>query len=289
MAKCVNCGKSGIFLKLNARGLCKECAEVAMNTTRSGQIVISLDGVNRGKDNASIGHKTEEDACQFFIDELVKRGKEKSRFSIEHRAQDYTSLLYDLEDFIRIKMTDNVKWISLALSETDRQKYMESALFSVQRNKTQLHWRSDFDSFDSLKQYVDFAERACVPTTYNYNRALSDNEIAVADYLMRLFIECGAEPDKFYLQILSQEAELIYFSQFGNIRFKAYAKKQGGYIFTDRDFDSAKIKAEKGRLTFTQLSDLDFLKDKLIPIKIERGLDSKYSSDMRYYAKYPIK
>lgn len=288
MAKCKNCGKKGLFLKLNARGLCPECAAKADAAPKSGQIIIGFNDINIGQEDRAIGHNDEEEACQFFIDELVKRGKELSRFKIEHRSSDYTSLVFDLDDFIRIKITDNVKWISLSLSMEDQQKFMNDPLFASQSNKQVRHWRSDFQSFDDLEKYVDLAEHACMPTTYNYDRDLTDKEKTVADYLMHLFIECGADPNKFYCHILSQEAELIYNSQFGDIRFKAYAKKAGGYIILDRDFSTAGIKADKNRLPFTELSDLDFLKEHLIPIKIEKGLDSKYSCEMQYYAKYPI-
>ena len=77
-------------------------------------------------------------------------------------------------------------------------------------------------------------------------------------------------------------------SQFGHIRYKAYAKKPGGYIIIDKDCDSLSIIANNRRYNFTKLLELDFLKEKLIPLKIEKELDDKYSSEMKYYAKYPI-
>lgn len=289
MPTCKNCGKKGIFLRLNSRGLCKECAEKAAATPRTGQIVITVSGVVHRDATASIGHDEEEKACQYFIDELVKRGKDRSRFKIEHRSSEYTSLFYDLDDFIRIKITDNVHWISIAVTEDDADKYSSDPLFAGQKNKQQRHWRSDFENESDLERYLDLADHACLPTTYNYNRSLKENEIKILDYLMQLFIDCGADPNKFYCRILSEQAELLYNSQTGNILFKAYMRKPGGYLVLDYDFKSAGIKNEKDRYTFTELSELDFLKDKLIPIKIKAGIENKYRSDMRYYTKYPLK
>ena len=285
MPQCVNCGKRGLFLKLNVRGLCSECAEKVKMMPKSGQIII---GINDGITDVSVGHNREEDVCNYFINELVKRGKKRDMFKIQHRAEDYTSLFFDMNDFIRVKYTSNVHWISIALTSDDQQKYMSDLLFSKQFNKNMRHWKSEFNTFSDLSRYVDMAENACFIVTYNYDRELTLNERKVMDYLMKLFVDCGARQEKFYCQILSQDASVIYYSQFGDIRFKAYAKKQGGYIVLDRIFSDAGIMGENGRYPFKELSELDFLKEKLIPLKIEKGLDDTYSSDMKYFSKYPF-
>ncbi|MCR4960569.1 MAG: hypothetical protein K6A74_03875 [Lachnospiraceae bacterium] len=288
MAKCLNCGKKSLFLKLNARGICEECAEKAKSIIPSNQIVIGF-GVNKpDSSTASIGHNIEEKACQYFIDELVRRGKQKDKFSIEHRSQDYTSLIYDEVDFIRIKMTSNVNWISISLSKSDRNDYETSDLFAAQKDKATRHWRSYFDSYDALNEYVDLAYRACIPAKYDYDRKMTDSEIAVANYIRQLFVDCGADPDRFYCLIYSADVSIMYNTRQGDIRFKAYARKPGGYIVADYDYKDLGIKFENDRISFASLGDLDFLKDKIIPYKIDRGLNPTYSEDMGHYTKYPI-
>ncbi len=286
MARCRECGKKGLFLKLNARGLCEECAEKAKMASKSGQIIFTDDIKNTDDNYASIGHNDEVSACQFFIDRLVERGKEIEKFKIEHRASDYTSLVYDgYNDFIRIKLTDNVSWVSIALSREDQNKYMNDPLFDSQRNKNQRHWRSDLDSIDQLQQYVDMAENACISISLEEVRELTEKEKTVADYLYDLFVECGAKPKYIYYDTFSQELAILYKCINGRIKFKAYAKKPGGYIIMDHDFDSTKIKGEKHRFLFSELSELDCLKEKVIPLKIQSGDEmAKYYKD--HYTRY---
>ena len=285
MATCKNCGKKGLFLKLNVRGLCSECAELARSRVPSGQIRFGIGEQTNNEDVVKIGHSEEEAACNFFIDELVKRGKSKEKFRIEHRSQEYTSLFYELSDFLRVKITDNVKWITICLSPEDREKYKDCELFEEQKNKNEAHWKSYFNSIDDLARYVDIAANAPAAEVYGFTRELTEKEQSIADYLVKLFVECGAESEDFYLYNLTNEFELMYHSQFGNIRVKAFAKKPGGYVVDGR-FDEYGFKLEKNRLQFEELADLDILKEKYIPEKIKKGLDDKYSSDMKYYIKY---
>ena len=285
MAICKNCGKKGLFLHLNARGLCADCAKLAQSVPSSTAVTIGIDGINKGREYAAVGHMDEEQVCRYFIDELVKRGKERDKFKIEHRAQDYTSLVYGLSDFMRVKVTSNVKWISIGVGTADREKYKDSPLFQKQTNKNEIHWKSYYDNDEDLKQYVDIAAGAFMAEVYGNVRDLSDKEKEAADYLYDLFLECGAAPEDFYLYILSNEFELIFHSQYGSVRVKAYAKKKGGYIIDNR-FDEHKIAAVNGKLAYVELNDLDFLKEKYIPNKIKKALDDKYVDDMSNYIKY---
>jgi len=279
MATCKNCGKKGLFLHLNVRGLCADCAKLAQSVPSSTAITIGIDGINKGREYAGVGHMDEEQVCKYFIDELVKRGKERDKFKIEHRAQDYTSLVYGLSDFMRVKVTSNVKWISIEIGTADREKYKDSPLFEKQTNKNEIHWKSYYDSDEDLKNYVDIAAGAFMAEVYGTVRELTDKEKEAADYLYDLFLECGATPDDFYLYILANEFELIFRSQYGSIRVKAYAKKKGGYIIDNR-FDEYKIDAANGKLAYVELNELDILKEKYIPSKIKKALDDKYANDM---------
>lgn len=288
MARCKECGKKGLCLKLNARGLCEECAEKAKMAPRSGQIIITKGGINSGNEYVSIGHADETNACQFFVNKLVERGKDIALFKIEHRTPDYTSLVYDeYNDFIRIKITDKVSWISIALSNEDRNQYKDAPLFDSQENKGQRHWRSYFENIDQLQQYLELAENACVSIPLGTVRDVSEKEKAIADYIYDLFIDCGAEPENMFYYTLAHEFEIMYKCGAGNIRFKAYAKKSGGYILMDRDFESTKIKGENNRFLFKELPNLDCLKDELIPLKIARGneMEEYYTENYNVYLK----
>ena len=96
----------------------------------------------------------------------------------------------------------------------------------------------------------------------------------VADYLYDLFISCGAEKDKMLFYTLSDEFELSYNTANTGIRFKAYAKKPGGYLRMDYDMQKM-IGYDDIKYPFSELSDLDCLKEKVIPYLIEWGRKSE--------------
>ena len=286
MPQCKGCEKRGLFLKLNARGLCAECAAKAEMVPKSGQLNITIGGVNTANEYADLGHEREEAICQYFIDNLVDRGKDRALFKIEHRASDYTSLVYDEHnDLLRCKSTNNVSWVSLALTNEDQQKYMDDPLFSAQDNKGQRHWRSDFEAIDQLDRYLDMAENACEPIPIGCIRDITANEKIIADYIYDLFIDCGAEPENMFYYTLAHDFELLYKNDAGGIRFKSFAKKSGGYIIiTDRIFERTKLnkKSKDRKFAFTELSDLDCLKEEYIPLKIEEGTHMASFYNERY-------
>ena len=280
MAKCRECGKSGFLLKVNVRGLCKECAAKAKQRPKSGQIII---GGEKHEEYARIGHDDERSACQYFIDQLSDRGKDKDLFKIEHRASDYTSLIYDqYNDFLRVKITDRGSWISLDLTEEDREIYKDDPLFEDRGKKNIRHWKSYFEGVDQLERYLAMAEHACTPIPVIKVRDLTPSERKVADYLCDLFEECGADPGEIYYDIVSGLVEFMYLCRAGSMRFKAYARKPGGYFVLDYIMEKAGITGEKGQFPFTDLSDLDCLKEKVIPEKMKLSAEMKPFTEETY-------
>ena len=278
MAICKNCGKKGLFLKLNSRGLCSECADLMKATPSSGTMIISSNGVNEGNANKAVGHSDEESACNYLIDELVKAGFERDKFRIEHRAKDYTSLFYALEDIARIKITDNVKWITIPLCREDRNNPDISSLFE-EKTLSLGHCKSYFDSTDDLATYVKFLSALTPVEHYGTSRELTDSEKEALDYTFDYMISLGANPDCFYLYILTQEAELIYKSWHCTVRYKLYKKKKGGKI-TYRTITNS-----QNSDTFVELSDIKKHEEDIIKT-IQYANSDKFSYDMSDYIKY---
>ena len=281
MAQCSGCGKKGLFLKLNARRLCEECAQKAQDANGFGEIRISVDGVSKASNKTDLGHADEVSICQYFIDRLVERGKDIEMFKIEHRSSDYTSLVYDeRNDFLRVKMTENTAWLSIALSDEDCIKYADDPLFYDQKNKNQRHWKSYFESIEQLPIFVDMAYNACFTVGLGSARAVKDQERIVADYLYDLFVSCGAEEDRMYYITYSDEFELTYNTANMGIQFKAYAKKPGGYLRMDYDMQRI-IGWDDIKYPFSELTDLDCLKDEIIPRKIDYGRKAEQNNPDR--------
>lgn len=99
----------------------------------------------------------EEKICKRVIELL---GKDTSKFGIEHRSTDYTSLIYCDNDFFRVKYTPNAKWISIRLAKQDKIETDER--FSLQTNKKQFHWKARISTEEDINKFKDVLERACV-------------------------------------------------------------------------------------------------------------------------------
>ncbi len=284
MPVCKHCGKKGLFLKLNARGLCDDCAKLAAETESKTVVTIDPFATSRSE-TESIGHESEESLCKTIINELVNRGFNASDFRIEHRTLDYTSVFKGLSDFLRVKSTDNVQWVSILVTPQDIEKYKDSPLFERQVNKSEFHWKAYINTGSNLQQYYDIIENAARSATdvYGDNRELTEQEKPVVDYLASLLVECGANENDMYLYLLANELDLIYHSIAGSIRLKAY-KKKGGYVLINERFKEQSKLADNGKLVFSEIEELNILKENYIPFLIEEANVTPH--DMSHYIKY---
>ncbi len=288
MAVCKKCGKKGLFLHVNAEGLCNKCATLIVPHKDSSNIYLTIPQESTQKstfESKEPDSMKEENACFYFIDELTKLGWDHDEFKIEHRSENYTSLFYGINNILRIKISENVKWISIIVCNEDRKLLRDSPLFAHQENKNEAHWKSYFKDISDLHNYLEIVSRVSVCEYYGTRDALNEKEKSVCDYIINLFVSCGADIDKFYLYILANEFELLYHSPLGCVRFKVYAKRAGGYIY-DSHFKEYRIKNTDYKYPFTELTDLDYLSKKYIPTIIENGESYTDKNEMKYYIHY---
>lgn len=81
---------------------------------------------------------------------------------VVRNSDDYVSVVFgEYNDFLRFKFTDRAKWISLRLSPEDRKLNKDNPLFDSQKNKNQLHWKSNIHSISDLDSFRDLVSRSC--------------------------------------------------------------------------------------------------------------------------------
>lgn len=204
------------------------------------------------------------DVCNYFIDELVKLGKDDSLFRIEQRCDRYLSLVYGNNDFLRVHISkrDNTKWITIAMYGENREKYINSELFSAQSNKISLHWKVDINDFSDYKKFISIANESCFVLKMAGEEPLTIEEEKVGNYLKKLYIECGAEESDIYFRHLSDHAEIYYIEWPSTIKFKIYKKKNSCvWLYFSDIAKKLKIECEPdGKVEFEKFEDLNVLK-----------------------------
>lgn len=101
----------------------------------------------------SINYSNEEEILNNFIDSYLSEYKDK--LIVVSNTNDYTTLQYNEMDLIRLKYSDKSKWITIFISPTIKNEYMNNELFINQKNKNQLHWKSNLTSSNDLQKYID--------------------------------------------------------------------------------------------------------------------------------------
>ena len=128
---------------------------------------------NIEKDTKEVKNQVENyneyDVCNYFIEELIKLGKDDTLFRIEQRSDRYLSLIYGNNNFLRVHISkvDDTKWITIAMFNSYRKKYIDSELFLAQTNKNQIHWKADIQDFNDLKKIGVVLKRAIYFITCN--------------------------------------------------------------------------------------------------------------------------
>lgn len=105
----------------------------------------------------SISYDDEVSILNSFIDSYLSEYKDN--LQIVSNTDDYTTLKYNDMDLIRLKYSDNTKWITIFIPPKYKNEYIENELFITQKNKNQLHWKSVITNKNDLSKYVDICIR----------------------------------------------------------------------------------------------------------------------------------
>ena len=204
------------------------------------------------------------DVCNYFIEELVKLGKDDTLFRIEQRCDRYLSLVYGNNDFLRVHISkiDDTKWITLAINNSIKEKYINSDLFSTQINKNQLHWKADIKDFSDYYKFIGIANEACFVLKIAGQEPLTEEEEKIGNYLKKLYLECGASESDIYFRHFSDHAEIYYIEWPSTIKFKKYKRKKSCiWLYYPDIARKLKINCEPdGKIEFEQLESLDLIK-----------------------------
>lgn len=94
-------------------------------------------------------NKTEEKVIESIMNSIGI-----SDYTIEKKSDDYTSLLYKERDLFRIKYTDKAQWISILMFPNMRKEFADNELFSAQKNKNQVFWKSNIKNIFDYKEIL---------------------------------------------------------------------------------------------------------------------------------------
>lgn len=94
----------------------------------------------------------EQEAYKFILN-LICNQRDCENLSLERRSDDYLSIVIGEYDFLRFKLTDRTKWLSVLIPPNLKSKYFDSPLFKEQKNKNQIQWKSKFNDISELGHY----------------------------------------------------------------------------------------------------------------------------------------
>lgn len=84
-----------------------------------------------------------------------------NNFKIVKNSDDYSTLQYKNIDIARIKYTDRAKWISIFISDECKKDNINNPLFSKEKNKNKVHWKSDLEN-NNISIYMPFLKKSCI-------------------------------------------------------------------------------------------------------------------------------
>lgn len=149
MYKAKFCTKCGIKVEETDK-YCSKCGNPLFTAT------FSISGVEQDYEHV----ESEENAANIIIDDL---GVDKSLFEYVKPSLEYSTIRYKGFDLIRIKYTDNTKWIQIPMSTAMRKVYKDNPLFEAEQNKNKVMWKSSIkdlhDYKDILLEVISFRDK----------------------------------------------------------------------------------------------------------------------------------
>lgn len=225
--------------------------------------------------------RTETDAFNYLAEQLVLKGADKSKFKVENHSDNYLTLVYDNNDLIRLKYSALAKWISIPVSANDRKNYIDSDLFSAQRNKNEYFWKSNFYSFEDLDTYIPLLENSIKQLEEYKMPELTDEERIVCDYVKDGLLKLGAE-DKYIYYHKYQNSEVVFQYGFSMVVRFRLGKKVNYLNYLDSEIQEKEKKKidKKGRYLINNANDVIEIIDKYN--LIQKALENEGDRTERY-------
>lgn len=79
----------------------------------------------------------------------------RDKLSVEAFSSNYTTLKYEDRDLLRLKFSDNTKWITIFIPPKYKKFYMDDLLFAEEKNKNKLQWKSTLNNAYDLNNFKD--------------------------------------------------------------------------------------------------------------------------------------
>lgn len=101
--------------------------------------------------------KYEEDFYEVLLGEISK-SVDVDEITLVKNSDSYTSVCYGegvATDFLRFKLTDRTKWMSLSMAQKDKKVNKDNPFFAAQKNKNQRHWKAQLVSIGDFVPYMD--------------------------------------------------------------------------------------------------------------------------------------
>ena len=103
----------------------------------------------------------EEDSFVKAVLNMLKDYTDINQLFLIKKSNDYTTLAVKSKvlerghDLIRFKLTPRTMWAAVWITPETREQYFDSELFSSQKNKNQLHWKSKLNSPEDVSKLKD--------------------------------------------------------------------------------------------------------------------------------------
>lgn len=155
---------------MNSAKYCTKCKKIIYDDSyicpncKSELLNVEFNIVGSEQDYKHV--KSEEDAAMIIIDNL---GIDKSLFEYVKPCEDYSTIRYKGFDFIRIKYTDNSKWIQIPMTTKMRNANMDNPLFEEEKNKNKVFWKS------KIRSLLDYKELLLEVISFRDNESKKNN------------------------------------------------------------------------------------------------------------------
>ncbi|WP_217952613.1 hypothetical protein [Adlercreutzia caecimuris] len=120
---------------------------ICINTT-DGRLSVSLIGSNKALDL----NENEAMLASMIIETLVNEGVNSDRLDIVRKSNDYATVVYHGcewdSDLARFKFTERAKWVSVPIPNSKIEQLNNNPIFSAQKNKKQLLWKSKISAIE---------------------------------------------------------------------------------------------------------------------------------------------
>lgn len=165
----------------------------------------------RSKDIHISNEISEKEICDRFVSYIAENDNiDAGLIDIVNKSSNYSTITYKHCDILRIKWTDQEKWIRFFMSPSMKEKYLDRDVFEDQHNKNESFWIKHFSAYTEPETFSDIVLDAIKTIDDSKSPEVTGENRIIAEAAKKAIAKHTKDDENYYVNVANKTVLMYY-------------------------------------------------------------------------------